>query len=101
MNRAAFDDTPGDAGQLDESRSGALPNARFHGFAGGTVTVDGNEHIAEPENIFVSLGTLDSPITALPQYHQFVEDAAEWNEIGDNLTKHLQWPNGSKTQNRS
>ncbi|MGI9328105.1 MAG: GFA family protein, partial [Pseudomonadales bacterium] len=50
------------------------------------------EHSAEPENVFVSLGTLDSPIESKPKYRQFVGNAPAWSSIEDDLPLHDGWP---------
>lgn len=50
------------------------------------------EHVAEPENVFVSLGTLDTPMTSKPAYHQFAGSAPAWSAIHDTLPKHDAWP---------
>lgn len=50
------------------------------------------EHDAEPENVFISLGTLDTPIATKPQYRQFVKDAPAWVDIQDDLPTHRGWP---------
>ncbi len=50
------------------------------------------EHSAEPENLFVSLGTIDTEFQSAPRYHQFVAHAACWDTIEDDLMKYADWP---------
>lgn len=50
------------------------------------------EHIAEPVMVFISLGTLDTDIDVLPQYHQYVQSLPRWAAIADNLPHHDAWP---------
>lgn len=50
------------------------------------------EHSAEPRNVFVSLGTLDSNISVRPEYQQFAKDLPEWAHQHNDLTVYDGWP---------
>ena len=50
------------------------------------------EHISEPENCFITLGTLDKHDPINIEYHQFTESAADWEKINDDLQKYPAWP---------
>lgn len=50
------------------------------------------EHDDEPENVFISLGCLDTHIARSPEYHQFVGSKAHWVTIHDHLPVYKTWP---------
>ena len=51
-----------------------------------------SEHIDEPENVFVSLGSLDSWERFEMEYHQFYKSKVGWCKLKDNLKKYDRWP---------
>ncbi len=61
-------------------------------FCGGCGSFLLTEHNAEPENLFVSLGAIDTELQSAPGYHQFVDHAASWDSIHDDLLKYADWP---------
>lgn len=50
------------------------------------------EHSAEPDNVFVSLGSLDTEIVAKPTYLQFTEEAPKWALNDRELLTYKGWP---------
>lgn len=50
------------------------------------------EHDAEPLFVFVSLGTLDTPLTAKPEYRQFTDSRPSWSICGGELPEYAGWP---------
>jgi hypothetical protein len=51
-----------------------------------------SQRAATPEKMRVRLGTLDDSITEKVQMHIFVGSKAEWHEIQDEATQHLERP---------
>jgi hypothetical protein len=47
---------------------------------------------AEPEMLYITLGTVDGDVRCPPGYHQFVGSKAPWFEISDDLPQHDAWP---------
>ena len=47
---------------------------------------------AEPDMLYVCLGTMDGNPDLPTGYHQFVGSKAEWFEITDDLARHEGWP---------
>ncbi len=50
------------------------------------------EHTAEPENVFISLGGLDTELAAAPAYRQFTAGLPAWAAIHDPRPRHPGWP---------
>ena len=49
-------------------------------------------HDLDPENIFISLGSLDSNADIEIQYQQFISSRAEWVNLDKNIKLHEEWP---------
>ena len=52
------------------------------------------EHDAEHQNVFVSLGSLETHIEGRPTYRQFVGDAPSWWRDLHDIPSHAGWPPG-------
>ena len=48
-------------------------------------------HSADPENIFLSLGALDTPVNSAPKFRQFVASKADWDKYQTKLPAHRGW----------
>ena len=46
----------------------------------------------EPDEVYVTMGTVDGNPDCPPAYHQFVGSKAPWHEIGDGQPQHDTWP---------
>lgn len=47
---------------------------------------------AEPDRLYVAMGTVDGDPECPPGYHFFVGSKAPWIEIGDGLPQWQEWP---------
>jgi len=50
------------------------------------------EHTIEPDNVFISLGSLDKATELKLEYHQFTKSKAKWNIRDNNLPEFTEWP---------
>ena len=76
-------------GTLAEFRSSKPVVRGFCASCGSCLTY---RHEARPDEIDVTLGTLDEPTRLLPQMHVWVADKLPWVKIADALP---QWPGGA------
>ena len=88
MVRAQFAWTAGEA-ELIAYRPTAL-TTRYACSACGSYLL--TEHQAEPDNVFVSLGTLDTSISAKPAYRQFTGAMPAWLGEFHDMPVHEGWP---------
>jgi len=49
-------------------------------------------HDLDSENIFLSLGCLESEIDLKIKYQQFVDSKASWISLDENIRQHSEWP---------
>jgi len=56
---------------------------------GSTILVDSK---ADPNMLYIALGTVDGDVKGPPGFHQFVGSKAPWFEISDSLPQHDTWP---------
>ena len=59
-----------------------------------------SKHVLEPENTFISLGTLDNTDSVQILYHQFTGHRVPWCDLEDKLKKYGEWPVASSTPKR-
>ena len=52
-------------------------------------------HVDDPNDIFVSLGTLDGEQDIKIRYHQFTKSQVKWCVIADKLKRYSDWPEES------
>jgi hypothetical protein len=45
----------------------------------------------EPDEVYVAVGTLDTPLARNPEYHIFVRSKAPWLELCDGLPQHREF----------
>lgn len=51
-----------------------------------------SEHVSEPDNVYISLGTLDKWDVVVMDYHQFTASVPDWCVFDDDLVKYDKWP---------
>ena len=57
-----------------------------------------SEHILDPNEVYISLGTLDGQQDLSILYHQFTGSQAPWYQISDWLPQYAEWPDDPKTE---
>ena len=50
-------------------------------------------HDAQPDTVFLTVGSLDHPHAAQPRHHLFTADGVPWLDIHDDLPRYDAWPN--------
>ncbi|OUS24782.1 hypothetical protein A9Q99_23600 [Gammaproteobacteria bacterium 45_16_T64] len=58
-------------------------------------------HSADKQNVFITLGCLDSEMESGPEYHQFMGSKASWENNHDAIAQHDAWPEWRITQLRN
>jgi len=48
-------------------------------------------HTAEPENVFVTLGTIDGELNQDIEYRQFSSQRPDWNLCDDSIDEYQNW----------
>ena len=67
----------------------------FCGDCGGFVL---SEHVAEPDEYYVSLGTLNDSEGITMSYHQFMASSPEWCQLNDSLPYFDGWPENNSEE---
>lgn len=77
-------------GQPVAYASSASATRGFCGACGSPLTW---RHDAQPDTVFLTVGSLDHPHAVRPQHHLFTADSIPWLDIHDDLPRYDAWPN--------
>ena len=61
----------------------------FCGICGSNILADFKP---EPDNLYITMGTVAGEPECPPGYHQFVDSKASWYDIQDDLPQYGGWP---------
>ena len=76
-------------GQPVAYASSASATRGFCGACGSPLTW---RHDAQPDTVFLTVGSLDHPHAAQPRHHLFTADGVPWLDIHDDLPRYDAWP---------